>query len=121
MDERLEKALSFAEYRVTLFQQLEALKLKTQNGLKYSINGGTFKIDRELISFAKVLLDDRQTGAFLLDVNELPIFIDDLPAFYEEIYSIYFEVMNDYGEGYERIRKSRKVAAIVETREEGNG
>ena len=114
MDSRLEKALSFAEYRVTLFQQLEALKLKTQNGLMFSINGGTFRIDRELISFVKTLLDDKQTGAFLLDVNELPIFIDDLPAFYEEIYSTYFEVMNDYGEEYERIRRSRKVASIIE-------
>ena len=118
-DDRLEKALQFSNYRVTLFQQLEALKLRTANSLMYSIHGGTFRINRELISFVKILLDDQQTGAFLTDINDLPIFIDDLPNFFEEIYSRYFETMNDYGEEYVRIRKARKVASLVDLEKEG--
>lgn len=113
-DDRLAKALKFSNYRVTLFQQLEALKLKTANSLMYSCNGGTFKIDRELIAFVDILHREKLPGAFLTDINELPIFIDDVPAFFNDIYTLYFEVMNDYGAEYARIRKARKVAAVTE-------
>jgi len=98
---------------------LDALKLKTANSLMYSIHGGTFKINRELISFVELLVNDKQTGAFLLDINDLPIFIDDLVTFSAEIYTRYFETMNDYGEEYARIRKARKVATIADLEEEG--
>ena len=118
MDERLKKALEFSNYRLTLYQQLETQKLKTQNDLMFSHNGGTFRITRELISFCSALLSDEQTETILLDVNELPIFVDDLQGFYDKIYSTYFEVLNNYHQEYERLKTARRPAAIVEMEDE---
>ena len=57
MSVKLTKALEFANYRITLNNQHAALKAKTQSLLSYSTNGGTFTIDRELITFSKTLMD----------------------------------------------------------------
>ena len=114
MDKRLEQALQFSNYRITLFQQLKTLKLKVANRLMYSHNGGTFKINRELISFCYSLLNDDQTETVLLDVNETPILIDDLLQFTDNIYSKYFETLNEYHTEYEELRKSRSVDKIVD-------
>lgn len=114
MDSRLEKALQFSNYRTTLYAQLENLKLKTQNDLMYSHNGGTFEITRDLISFCYALMGDDQSDTVLLDVNDLPILISDLKTFTDDIYSKYFEAMNEYYVEYEKLRKARKVSAIVD-------
>jgi len=121
LDSRLEKALQFSNYRTTLYAQLETLKLKTQNDLMYSHNGGTFKISRELISFCHTLIGDDQSDTILLDVNDLPILISDLKTFTDDIYSKYFEAMNEYYVEYEKLRKARKVSAIVDLAPESHG
>ena len=45
-DERLEKALEFANYRQTLFNQKKILQDNCEAQLSYAYNGGTFKIDQ---------------------------------------------------------------------------
>lgn len=118
MSTRLTDALEFANYRVTLNNQQAALRAKTQSLLSYSINGGTFTIDRPLINFCKLLLDEQQTEAVLLDIYQNPIKVD-VKSFYEEILSRYFEVTNDYYAEYEKLRKSRKVHKVLDLNEEG--
>lgn len=119
MSTRLTQALEFANYRVTLNNQQAALRAKTQSLLSYSINGGTFTIDRTLINFCKLLLDEQQTSAVLLDIYNNPILVE-VKSFYDEILSRYFEVNNDYYAEYEKLRKSRKVHKVLELNEEGN-
>ena len=113
MDERLVKAQDFANYRVTLQQKQEVLKLKMQNALRFSSDGGTFHITPELIAFAKIQMDEGLTETVLLDVNENPILIVNLKVFFETIYSKYFEAMNDYIREYTKLRKARRVSTIV--------
>lgn len=113
MSAKLTKALEFANYRVTLNNQQQALRAKTQSLLSYSINGGTFTIDRELITFCKILLDGKKKQAVLLDIYNNPIQVD-LKPFYNEILSRYFEVTNDYYAEYEKLRKARKVHKVVD-------
>ncbi len=116
MSAKLTKALEFANYRVTLNNQQAALRAKTESLLSYSINGGTFTIDRELITFCKVLLDAKKKTAVLLDIYKNPIQVDIKP-FYTEILSRYFEVTNDYYVEYESLRKARKVHKIVDIKD----
>jgi hypothetical protein len=118
MSTRLTQALEFANYRVTLNNQQAVLRAKTQSLLSYSINGGTFTIDRTLINCCKLLLDEQQTDAVLLDIYNNPIKID-VKSFYSEILSRYFEVTNDYYAEYEKLRKSRKVHKVLDLNEEG--
>jgi len=119
MAAKLQTALEFANYRQTLNNQKEVLKAKTESLLSYSINGGTFTIDRELITFVKVLIDDKHTDAVLLDVYNHPIAVD-LQNFYSEIMSRYFEVTNDYYVEYEKIRKARKVSSVLDLNNPGS-
>jgi hypothetical protein len=113
MSTRLTKALEFANYRVTLNNQLEILRARTQSFLSYSINGGTFTIDRELIAFCKILCDSKTESAVLLDVYNNPIMIKP-EEFYAEILSRYFEATNDYYYEYEKIRKARKTHRVLD-------
>tara|TARA_B100000575_G_C22972686_1_gene561466 strand:- start:502 stop:867 length:366 start_codon:yes stop_codon:yes gene_type:complete len=118
MSTRLTKALEFANYRTTLNNQQSQLKAKTQSQLSYSINGGSFTIDRELITFCKILIDDGEKEAVLLDIYKNPINIE-LESFYEEIKSRYNEATNDYYAEYEKLRKARKVHKILDLNEKG--
>lgn len=113
MSVKLNKALEFANYRITLNNQHEALKAKTQSLLSYSVNGGTFTIDRELITFCKTLSDMGHKEVVLLDIYNNPIQVV-LEDFSEEIVSRYFEVTNDYFMEYEKIRKARKVQSVLD-------
>jgi|TARA_R110000803_G_scaffold95189_2_gene162977 hypothetical protein len=119
MAAKLQTALEFSNYRQTLNNQKDVLKAKTESLLSYSINGGTFTIDRELITFVKVLLDDKHNDAILLDVYNHPIAID-LSNFYAEIMSRYFEVTNDYYIEYEKIRKARNVSSVLDLNNPGS-
>jgi hypothetical protein len=118
MSTRLTQALEFANYRVTLNNQQAVLRAKTQSLLSYSINGGTFTIDRTLLNFCKLLLEEQQTEAVLLDIYNNPIKIE-VKSFYDEVLSRYFEVTNDYYAEYEKLRKSRKVHKVLDLNEEG--
>lgn len=118
MSTRLTQALEFANYRITLNNQQAVLRAKTQSLLSYSINGGTFTIDRTLINFCRLLQDEQQTSAVLLDIYNNPILVE-VKSFYDEILSRYFEVTNDYYAEYEKLRKSRKVHKVLDLNEAG--
>lgn len=112
MDERLDNALKFANYRTTLQQERESLQLKLNEQLIYGFNGGVFHITPELISFTNVLLRKTST-AVLLDHNDLPIEIEDLEEFVDEILSRYVEATNEYYEAYNKIKKARSVKHVL--------
>lgn len=117
-DAKLSKALEFANYRLTMNNQQAQLRAKTEGLLCYSINGGSFNIDRELITFCKMLMDSGTESAVLMDVYNNPILVE-IATFYEEILSRYFEVTNDYYIEYDKIRKSRKTHKVLDLNEEG--
>ena len=114
MSSKLTKALEFANYRTTLNVQHNALKAKVQTLLSFSINGGTFEISQELISFVKLLMEKEYSNAILLDVYNNPIKIDDLEKFLEEILSRYFEAVNEYHAEYTKLKKARKVHKLID-------
>lgn len=118
MSAKLTKALEFSNYRVTLNNQQDALKAKTQSLLSYSINGGTFSIDRNLITFCNMLLADKHKTAVLLDIYDNPIEVI-LEDFVEEITSRYFEVTNDYLIEFEKLKKARKTHRVLDLNEDG--
>lgn len=118
MEERLSKALEFANYRLTLNNQLKKVKVRAEGMLIYAKNGGTFTIDQSLICFLDYLVRSGTNEGPLLDDNKNPIHIDDIPAFLKDITARYFEVTNDYLKEYQIIKKSRNVRAILDLKEE---
>jgi uncharacterized protein YkvS len=115
MDDLLKKALDFSNYRQTLLIQKKVLKEKINSQLTYGYNGGIFKIDRTLISFVQMLVDQgRVENIPLLDLNENPVIIDNLEDFRDEILDRYFTSLYEYHEKYQVIRKSRTVEKLVD-------
>lgn len=117
MDERLQKALEFANYRQTLNNQLHKVKIKSEGLLVLAKNGGTFKVSQDLICFLDYLSRQGITQANLLDDNNIPIQISNISEFLTEVTSRYFEVTNDYLNEYQKIRKSRNVKSLVELKD----
>ena len=72
-DERLHKALEFANYRQTFFNQKQILKNKSQALLSYSTDGGTFKVTQELIAFVKESLGSYKSPKSIVIVDQLPL------------------------------------------------
>lgn len=114
MDNILKKALDFSNYRQTLSIQRKVLKEKVEQELTYGYNGGIFKIDRSLISFVQMLIDQgRKVDIPLLDVNEVPIMINNLEKFRDDILDRYFRSLYTYYEKDQEIKKSRTVETLV--------
>jgi hypothetical protein len=115
MDDALRKALDFAKYRQTYSIQQKVLKEKIDARLTYGHNGGIFKIDRPLIAFVQMLIDQgRTSGVPVLDLNENPILIDDLEKFRDEIFDRYFSSTLEYYEEYESLKKKRSVEKLID-------
>lgn len=113
MEERLEKALEFANYKQTLNNQIQKLKTRAEGMLIIAKNGGSFTIDRNLISFLNYLVSNKINEAPLIDDNKNPVLITDIPDFLKEVTRRYFEVSTDYLKEYQELRKSRNVKSII--------
>lgn len=115
IDDRLQQALEFSNYRQTLNRQLTVAKLKFHSSLSYSHNGGTFTVNSELISFIHTLLNMGKTGYILTDVNEAPVMIIDLATFLDDIMGIYHSAVNDFMLETSIIKKARSVKTLIES------
>ena len=115
MDEILQKALDFSNYNQILNIQKKILREKLDLKLTYGHAGGIFKIDRSLISFVQLLVDNGRTeNVPLIDFNNNPILIPDLNEFRDEIFDRYFSSTLEYLNEYEKIKKSRTVNKLVD-------
>jgi len=114
MQEQLEKALEFSNYRQTLTIRRKTLKEKIEGQLTYGYNGGIFKINRGLLTFVEILNSKGRKTAILLDVNDNPILIEDLEGFKDEIFDRYFTSTNEYYEEYQSLKKSRSVEKLIQ-------
>ena len=114
MDERLKAALDFSNYRQTLAIQRKTLRERIEGKLTYGHSGGIFKIDRTLLAFVQMLIDQGRTeNVPLIDQNENPILILDLQQFQDEILDRYFSATYEYHEEYEKIKSSRTVEKLL--------
>ena len=118
MEERLQQALEFANFRQTLNNQLQKLKIRSEGMLLYAESGGKFTINRELICFLDYLIREGHADATLLDDNNSPIFIVDIRDFLKKITTRYFEVTNDYLRESRELKKQRNTKSILDIKEE---
>jgi hypothetical protein len=115
MEDVLKKALEFSNYRQTLAIQRKSLKEKISQDLTYGFGGGIFKIDRSLISFVQMLVDQgRVEDIPMLDVNDVPVMIPNMETFRDDIMDRYFSSLYDYYEKDQALRKSRSVEKLVD-------
>jgi hypothetical protein len=113
IDARLSDAVAAANYRITLNNQKQNARLKLQKDLTYSVNGGTFTITQELISFAGTLQLMGKEEVILLDINRNPIEIPNIGEFLETITGMYYERMNEFFTEFKGLNKLRSPKALV--------
>lgn len=114
MDQRLSKALEFANYRQTLYLEQQRLKEKLKSSLTLSFNGGRFIVDRTLISFLNSVTPEENTNSMvILDEYLNPIYIEDLSKFRREVISLYCTLANQHYQDMEKLKKKRTPSSIV--------
>jgi hypothetical protein len=114
MDPILTKALEFSNYRQTLAIQRKNLKEQMSAKLTYAVNGGLFKVDRTLITFVQLLIDQGRNSGVVIDSNENPVLIEDLEKFKDEIFDRYFSTTLEYYEKFQKIKSSRSVEKLLD-------
>jgi hypothetical protein len=115
MEDQFQKALEFANHKQTFSIQRKTLKEKINAKLTYGYNGGIFKIDRNLISFMQMLVDQgRLEGVAVIDDNENPILIDNVTEFRDEIMDRYFSSSIEYLNAYNQLKKTRTVEKLLD-------
>lgn len=114
MDDRLEKALEFSNYRKTIALQQKNLKLRIDTLLNISYNNGVFKSTNELMSFVFMLTQTSEKSAIVRDISDNPIMIDDLADFLSELKSAYHSAMNEHMIGITKLKKARSIKTIMD-------
>jgi hypothetical protein len=115
MDEQFKQALEFSNYRQTFSVQRRLLKEKIDAKLTIGQNGGIFKIDRSLIAFVQMFVDQGRTeNVPLIDDNENPIMIEDLEKFRDEIIDRYYDTTLEYYQEFQELKKSRSVEKLLD-------
>lgn len=115
MDERLTKALEFANFQQTLYLEKKRLQDKLKKDLTFGYNGGIFNADRNFIVFLNLLIpEEGKSSVTILDDNLIPIQINDISDLQQRTLKVYFTAVNQYSLEFENLRKKRTVKAIVE-------
>jgi hypothetical protein len=113
MDEKLSKALEFANYTRTIEDQKSALKEKYFDSLIFFHSGGQFTVNKSLITFVSILAE-KTDSAVLLDDNENPIKIENLKDFYQDIFDLYFQSSNAFYTELQNLKNKRTIEKLVE-------
>lgn len=114
MDERLEKALAFSKYRVTIENRKKALRRRFETMLVVHKNNGMFRADPETVGFIIALLNEGHEDAILIDIKQNPVEIDDLVAFKDELLNTYFTASNEYMSELKKLAKARDVKKAMD-------
>ena len=113
MDEKLSKALQFANFTRTFEDQKNILKETYFNSLIYYTNGGQFTVNKTLLTFTNLLLE-KQDSAVVVDDNDNPFQIENLQEFYDNILDLYFQSSNEYYEKVRELKTKRSIEKLVE-------
>jgi hypothetical protein len=114
MDERLEKALDFANYRQTLANQKRNIRSRMQMLQMVHYNNGSFIADPNTIGFINGLLTANKKNAIVLDTKENPIKIEDLQEFFDLLVEKYTEATNEYLTLLDKVNKARNIKKLMD-------
>jgi hypothetical protein len=114
MDERLEKALAFSNYRITIENKRIALKRRFATMLVVHNNNGMFLADAATISFVATLIEAGATDSVLIDQKNAPIEVADLDTFKTELIDTYYKATNEYASEMKKLSTARNVKKAMD-------
>ena len=115
MDERLTRALDFANYKQTLYLEKKRLQEKLKADLTFAFNGGIFNADRNFIVFLNLLVPEEGTSSTsILDDRLTPIYVENIKEFQNIALKTYSQAVNQYQLEFDLLKKKRSVQAVVD-------
>ncbi len=112
MDKRLDDALAFANYRLTLQVQRQNIDARVQSALLLSYQNAIFKTTQELMNF--VDLKHRIGGELFVEDNSGNVIqINDCKEFLDKLIQTYDSAMSLKQEEQLRLKSARSTAKIV--------
>ena len=114
MDERLEKALDFANYRATIANQKNNLKNRIATLKVCHFSGAQFTANKTNISFIKAMIDLGYEEAVIEDDKENPVEVKDLQGLLDELTGAYHAAMNEFLIENTKINKARALKTIMD-------
>ena len=109
MDERLERALEFSNYRITIENQRANIKRRYDTMIVVHHNNGSFKADSETISFVSALIQAKTKSAVILDQKGNPIEIEDLKVFLDGLIEAYHQATNEFLGEHKKLARARNI------------
>lgn len=116
MDTRLQEALDFSNYRLTLSTQIENLKIKLASDLLVTHANGIFTASMERILTVNQLRT-AYTDFPVVDDNGIPIQIPNLEEFYKLLFDTYSNAMKSFNDDYQKLSRARNIKRIVDYNE----
>lgn len=114
MDERLEKALEFSNYALTINNQKRNIRNRVAQLQIVHHAGGVFIADHETISFVKTLIDMEHNKFIIIDSKNNPITIKSLKELLEKLVDAYISATTEFDIENEKIKKSRNIKKIMD-------
>ena len=114
MDERLQKALDFSNYTLTLNNQKRNIKNRVQQLQLVHHNAGVFIANQETIAFIKTMIDLKHTSGVLIDSKTNPVKLSDYKELLEKLVDQYISATQEYDVEYAKLRKSRNIKSIMD-------
>jgi hypothetical protein len=113
MDERLQKALEFSNYNLTITNEKRNIKNRVNQLQIVHHAGGVFLAQPETIAFVKALVDLGHKESIVIDTKENPIRISDLKELLEKLVNAYTSATQEFEVEYNKLRKSRSIKSIM--------
>jgi hypothetical protein len=114
MDERLERALEFGNYRRTLSNQKKNVISRMKVLQTVHHNTGVFLANEVTIAFVNSLLQAGKQTAILIDTKENPIEIESLHDFLELLVGHYVESTNEYKIQVDKLKRAKNIKKIMD-------
>jgi hypothetical protein len=109
MDERLEKALEFSNYRTTIENQRANLRRRFDAMLIVHRENASFNADAQTIGLVKALIDTGTNEAVLLDTKENPVEINKLDVFLLNLIEAYHCATNEFIVEHRKLARARNI------------
>jgi hypothetical protein len=111
-DKKLNEALAFANYRLTLQVQRQNIEARVEAALLVSYNGALFKASQTLINFVSLRVI-RSEQVLVEDNSNNVIAIEDANVFLKALLDAYDSAMQLKQEEQKRLKSARSTAKIV--------
>tara|TARA_R110002167_G_scaffold53294_9_gene152964 strand:+ start:304 stop:651 length:348 start_codon:yes stop_codon:yes gene_type:complete len=114
MDERLEKALDFSNYALTINNQKRNIRNRVAQLQIVHYMGGVFLADHETIAFVKTLVDMKHKKFIVIDSKNNPITVKSVKELLEKLVGAYISATTEFDIENEKLKKARNIKTIMD-------